>query len=73
MSKTQSDTEREEGLDVNKKVEKKRGQQDSQADRWGAGRDRGAGSRVPTRTSPDTPPHIGHGERLRVICQMDGR
>lgn len=35
MSKTQSDTEKEEGLYVNKKVEKKRGRQDTQADRWG--------------------------------------
>lgn len=41
MSKTQSDTGREGGLDINKKVEKKRGQQDMQADRRGAGRDRG--------------------------------
>ena len=52
MSKTQSDTGREGGLDVNKKVETKRGWQDTRADRGGAGRDRGKGSHGRTHTSP---------------------
>ena len=56
MSKTQSDTGREGGLDVNKKVEKKQGRQDTRADRGGAGRDRAEGSRVRSRTSPGTRP-----------------
>lgn len=65
MSKTQSDTGREGGLYVNKKVEKKQGRQDPQADRWEAGRDLGSGSRVRAHTPQQTPtPTQGTWERL---------
>ena len=67
MSKTQSDTGREGGLDVNKKVETKRGWQDTRADRGGAGRDRGKGSHGRTHTSPGTPAHSGLGQTCLMV------
>lgn len=65
MSKTQSDTGREEGLYVNKKVEKKRGQQ------MGAGRDRGT-AHVCTHAPQQVPnPSQGTWEGACKICSMD--
>lgn len=65
MSKTQSDTGREGGLDINKKVEKKRGQQDTRADRGGAGRDRGLTCAHTHLTRHPT--HSGHRETCPMV------
>lgn len=67
MSKTQSDTGREEGLYVNKKVEKKRGRQ------MGAGRDRGT-AHVCTHAPQQVPnPSQGTWEGLaRFARWIDG-
>lgn len=71
MSKTQSDTGREEGSYVNKKAERKWGWQDSRQ-RDGGRQSPGTVSRVHTCPSAGAHPTLGTGEGLRDICWIDG-